>query len=88
MRNLSEMVWSRELIEHVIKNKKLEEKVTHAPVMRVASTKKKEGETHAVFTNQQYIGHASYSNQPSYSTNNLSHVQPLSYQTSNAHFAP
>ena len=79
MRNLSNMVWSGKLIEHTVKNKKLEEKTIPTPLRRTRLAKKKEKETHAVFANQQYRGQASYSNQPSYSTNNLSPIQPLRY---------
>ena len=50
--NFFEMVWLGKLIEHAIKNKKLKDKVTLAPTKRVASTKKN-GETHAMFINQQ-----------------------------------
>ena len=88
MKNFLEMVWSRELIKHAIKNKMLKGKITSAPIRKVMSTKKKEGETQAMFTNQQYRGQASYSNQPSFSTSNLPHVQPLNYQTNNTQTEP
>ena len=55
------MVWSGELIEHNIKNKKIEGKVTPISVKKSASAKKKEGDADVVFTNQQSRGQASYS---------------------------
>ena len=61
MRNSSKMVWSGELIEHNIKNKKIEGKVTPISVKKSASAKKKEGDADVVFTNQQSRGQASYS---------------------------
>ena len=60
IRNFSEMVWSRELIEHAIKNKKLEEMAT--PSKRTGPVKKNEGEAQAILTNQQHRGQAFYSN--------------------------
>ena len=74
------MVWLRELIEHGIKNKKIEGKSTSTPLAKKATlTKKKEGDAYAVFMNQQSRGKASYASQPSYSVNPLSPIQPLSY---------
>ena len=43
MRNFFEMLWSDELINHAIKNKKIEENTTSASVRRATPTKKKEG---------------------------------------------
>ena len=61
MRNFMEMVCSGELIEHGIKNKKIEGKPTSAPPAKKATpTKKKKGNTYAVFVNQQSRGQASY----------------------------
>ena len=53
MRNFTEMVWLGELVEHGIKNKKIERKSTPTkPVTKTNKAKKKEGDVHAVFTNQ------------------------------------
>ena len=61
MRNFAEMVWSRELIEHGIKNKKIKGKATPTPAVKKSTpSKKKEKDTHVVFTNHQSKGHASY----------------------------
>ena len=53
MRNFSKMVWSSELIEHDIKNKKIKGKATSTltPTKKTTLTKKKEEDAHAVFTN-------------------------------------
>ena len=60
MQKFMEMVWSRELIENGIK-KKIEGKPTSAPLARKATlAKKKEGDAHVVFVNQQFRGQASY----------------------------
>ena len=51
------MVWSGELIEHGINNKKIEGKPTSTPHAKKATLiKKKEGDAHAVFVNQQSRG--------------------------------
>ena len=72
MRNFVKMVWSGELIEHGIKNKKIEGKPISAPLGNKATLiMKKEGDAHAVFVNQQSKGKASYASQPSYSVNPL-----------------
>ena len=53
MRNFTEMVWLGELVEHGIKNKKIERKSTPTQlVTKTTESKKKEGDVHAVFTNQ------------------------------------
>ena len=44
MQNFTEMVWSGELIEHGIKNKKIKGKVTATPKKKTTLAKKKEGE--------------------------------------------
>ena len=52
MRNFTKMVWSGELIEHGIKNKKIEGKLTSTPpAKKTTLAKKKEGDVHAVFVN-------------------------------------
>ena len=66
------MVWSGELIEHGIKNKRIKGKATPIPTVKKSTPlKKKEKDTHAIFTNHQSKGHASYASQPSYTTNHL-----------------
>ena len=61
MRNFTNMVWLGELIGHGIKYKKIEGKHTYAqPAKKAIPTKKKEGDAHAVFVNQQSKGQASY----------------------------
>ena len=63
MQNFAKMVWSRELIKHDIKTKKLD--VLKSP-MRTELVEKDE-EIEVVFSNQQRKGHASYStNSPHY----------------------
>ena len=53
MQNFVEMVWSGELIEHGIKNKKIEGKSTSAlSAKKSVPSKKKEGDTDVVFINQ------------------------------------
>ena len=80
MRNFAKMVWSGELIEHEIKNKKFEGKSTSIPPAKKAIlVKKKEGDAYVVFVNQQSRGKASCANQPSYSMNPLPLIQPVSY---------
>ena len=61
MQNCVKMVWSGKLIEHGIKNKKIEGQSTSTPPAKKATpTKKKEGDAHAVFVNQQSRRQASY----------------------------
>ena len=48
MQNFAKMVWSRELIEHIIKNKKIERKAMPATVKKTTPTKKKKGDAHVV----------------------------------------
>ena len=81
MRNFSKMVWSSELIEHAIKSKKIEGKATPTLVKKTTPAKKKKGNAHAIFTNQQSRRHISYSSQPSYTISHLPLVQPLSYNS-------
>ena len=72
MQNCVKMVWSGKLIEHGIKNKKIEGQSTSTPPAKKATpAKKKEGDTYVVFVNQQSKGKASYASQPSYSVNPL-----------------
>ena len=57
MRNFVEMVWSGELIEHETKNKKIKGKSTSTPpIKKTTLAKKKEGNAHVVFVNQQSKG--------------------------------
>ena len=57
MRNFTEMVWSKELIKHGIKNKKIEGKPTSAPPAKKAiPSKKKERDAHVIFVYQQSRG--------------------------------
>ena len=57
LQNFTEMVWLGELIEHGIKNKKIEGKSTLTPAVKKNTlSKKKEGDTHTIFTNQQSRG--------------------------------
>ena len=80
MQNLAKMVWSRELIEHGIKNKKIVEKSTPAPpTKKTTIAKKKERDVHVVFANQQFRRQASYASQSSFSASHLPLVQQLSY---------
>ena len=73
IRNLAKMVWSGQLIEHGIKNKKIERKPTSTPpTKKTTLAKKKKGDAYVVFVNQQSKGQASYASQPSYSLNPLS----------------
>ena len=68
------------LIEHEIKNKKIEGKHTSIPPANKATlAKKKEGDAYAIFVNQQSRGKTSYAIQPSYFVNPLPPIQPLSY---------
>ena len=61
LQNFTEMVWLGELIEHGIKNKKIKGKATPIPTVKKSTPlKKKEKDTHAIFTNHQFKGHASY----------------------------
>ena len=46
MLNFVEMVWSDELIEHSIKNKKIEGKATPTPVKKATLTKRKKGDAY------------------------------------------
>ena len=55
MRNFAKMVWLGELIEHGIKNKKIEGKATHALAKKTTLAKKK-GDAHDIFANQQARG--------------------------------
>ena len=48
IQNFVKMVWSGELIEHRIKNTRIERKSTSTPLAKV---KKKEGDAHAIFVN-------------------------------------
>ena len=67
-----EIVWLWELIKHGIKNKKIERKSTLTPsAKKNIPSRKKKGDTHAIFTNQQSVWQAFYVNQPSYATNHL-----------------
>ena len=52
MQNFVKIVWSGELIEHGIKNKKIERKATPALTKKTIPVKKKERDAYAVFTNQ------------------------------------
>ena len=53
MQNFAEMVWSGELIEHGIKNKRIKRKFMPSPsAKKTTLAKKKERDTHVVFTNQ------------------------------------
>ena len=52
IQNFVERVWLEELIEHGIKNKKIERKSTPT-VKKSTPSKKKERDTHTVFTNHQ-----------------------------------
>ena len=62
IQNFTKMIWSRELIEHGIK-KNIEGKSTSIPhAKKATSTKKKKGDAHIVFMNQQSRGQASYAN--------------------------
>ena len=80
MQKFMEMVWSKELIEHGIKNKKIEGKSTSTPpAKKTTLAKKKKGDAYVVFVNQQSRGQAFYASQPSYSVNPLPPIQPLSY---------
>ena len=82
MQNFEEMVWLGELIDYGIKNKKNEGKsMPTPPTKKTTITKKKEGDAHAIFTNQQSKGWASYASQSSYSTSHLLPIQPLSYKS-------
>ena len=56
MRNFSKMVWFSELIEYGIMNKKIKGKVTPTHVKRSTLAKKKKGNAHVIFTNQQFKG--------------------------------
>ena len=57
MRNFTKIVWSGELIEHGIKNKNIKGKSTSTPHTEKATpVKKKEGDAHTVFLNQQSMG--------------------------------
>ena len=56
MRNFTKMVWSGDLIEHGIKNKKIEGKSTPTILKKTTPTKRKEKDAHVVFTNQQARG--------------------------------
>ena len=49
------------------------------PTKKATPTKKKEGDAHTLFVNQQSRGQASYAKQPSYSVNLLPPIQSLSY---------
>ena len=63
MQNFVKMVWSGKLIEHGIKNKKIEGKSRPTPsTKKTTSTKKKEEDIYAIFTNQQSMRQASYAN--------------------------
>ena len=62
MRNFTEIVWFRELIENDIKTKKLE--IVKSPISRGPIEKDKE--IKVIFSNQQHMGHASYVAYPSY----------------------
>ena len=74
------MVWLGELIDHGIKNKNIKGKATLTLALKKSTPpKKKEEDTHAVFTNHQSKGQPSYASQPSYSANHLPPIQPLSY---------
>ena len=65
-----------------LKIKKIEGKFTSTPYAKKATlTKKKEGDAHAVFVNQQSRGQASYASQPSYFVNPFPPIQPLSYNS-------
>ena len=87
MRNFAEMVWSGDLIEHGIKNKKIKGKSTSTALAKKTTlAKKKEGDVHTVFVNQQSSGQASFASQPSYFVNPLPPIHPLSYN--NAPTAP
>ena len=80
MRNFAEMVWSGQLIEHGIKNKKIESKPTSTPpTKKTTLAKKKKGDAYVVFVNQQSKGQAFYASQHFYSMNPLPPIQPLSY---------
>ena len=75
--NFAEMVWSGQLIEHGIKNKKIEGRSTSTPLAKKTTPAKKiEGDAHAIFVNQQSRGQASYVSQPSYSMNPLPPFNP------------
>ena len=80
IQNFAEMVWSGELIEQGITNKKIERKLTSTPpTKKVTPAKKKEKDARAVFINQQSKGQTSYASQPFYSVNPLPLIQPLSF---------
>ena len=85
MWNFAKMVWSKELIEHGIKNKKIEGKSTHALYTKKNTpSKKKEGDTYVIFTNQQFMWQASCTSQFSYTANHLPPIQLLSYNSAPA----
>ena len=61
MQNFAKIVWSEELIEHGIKNKKIEGKfILASSAKKSTPAKKKEGDTHIIFVNQPLKGQASY----------------------------